>query len=134
RPAGKPPTRCLAEMALTRRGFLTLAAGATAGLIAACAAQPSPPAARQPPKSDRSFRPADLWNGSGLDARVLFQREVDRLPEPPYMLRVTELEMAPGASIDPHVHLGPGVQVVLSGAFTVIDSQTSSVSVYESTA
>jgi len=41
--------------------------------------------------------------------------------------------MAPGATIDPHFHLGPGAQVVLSGAFTVVDPQTSAPEVYEST-
>jgi quercetin dioxygenase-like cupin family protein len=128
------PLRSGAEMALTRRGFLALASGTAAGLIAACATQPSAPAAREPLRSYRPPKSADLWNGSGLDARVLFQREVDRLPDAPHMLRVTELEMAPGASIDPHSHLGPGVQVVLSGAVTVIDSQTSESSVYEPTA
>lgn len=90
-------------------------------------------AAGEPPRAEKGRKPADLWNGSGLDARVLFQQEIDRLPEVPHMLRVTELEMAPGASIDPHTHLGPGVQVVLEGGFTVLDASSSVAGVYEVT-
>lgn len=128
-------------MRRTRREFLTLTAG-LAGLLAACApsARTNPPTAapatRAQGRSDRTLpsgKPVDLWNGPGLDARVLFQQEVDRLPEAPYMLRVTELEMAPGATIDPRTHLGPGVQIVLSGAFTLIDGQTNQETVYEPT-
>ena len=118
----------------SRRAFLSLASGAF-GLLAGCGGNiltpPTPPPATRAPS--RAAKPADLWNGPGLDARVLFQREVDRLPEAPYMVRVTELEMAPGATIDPHTHLGPGVQVVLSGAFTVVDAQSGQETVYEST-
>jgi hypothetical protein len=102
-------------------------------LLAACApASAVPPAPVDSPKAgDRARKPSDLWNGSGLDARLLFQGEIDQLPEPPYMLRVTELEMAAGASIDPHTHVGPGVQVVLSGAFTVIDPESQTATVHE---
>jgi quercetin dioxygenase-like cupin family protein len=107
---------------LSRRGFISLAAASAAGLLAACGAPappPSPAETSSARSAERARKPADLWNGSGLDARVLFQRELDQLPEGPFMLRVTELEMEPGARIDPHAHLGPGVQVVLAGAFTV---------------
>ena len=81
-------------MALSRRGFLALTCGAAASLVAACgSAAPARPAPTDPPKgADRSAKPVDLWNGAGIDAKVLFQREVDQLPEAPYMLRVTELD------------------------------------------
>jgi quercetin dioxygenase-like cupin family protein len=79
-------------------------------------------------------RPADLWDGSGLDVKVLLQQEIDRLPAAPLMLRVTELEMEPAAGVDPHTHLGPGVQVVLSGQFTTIDAATGRSTLFDSTA
>jgi quercetin dioxygenase-like cupin family protein len=138
-------------MRQTRRAFLTLLGGA-AGLLAACQAGPPPqatPAAKPSlapaPPSSRSQnapkpntpptggKPADLWNGAGLEAKVLLQADVDQLPEGPFMVRVTELQMSPGATIDPHTHLGPGAQVVLAGAFTLIDGQTNAETVYQST-
>ena len=119
-------------MRRSRRTFLSVAAGAVGLLVACTAAPPSQPTVAPATRaSGRANKPTDLWNGPGLEARVLFQREVDRLPEAPYMLRVTELEMSPGATIDPHTHLGPGVQVVLAGAFTVIDAQTGQEAVHE---
>jgi len=109
--------------------FLSLLA---ALLLAACGPTLSaPPTADSSRSADRARKPSNLWDGSGFDARVLFQQEIDQLPEPPHMLRVTELEMAPGASIDPHTHLGPGVQVVLSGAVAVIEAESKAASVYE---
>jgi quercetin dioxygenase-like cupin family protein len=118
---------------LFRGGWMLLAALAAA-LIAACGPTlPVQSNESEAARSERQRRPVDVWNGAGLDAKVLLQREIDQLPEAPYMLRATELEMAPGASIDPHSHLGPGVQVVLAGAFTVVDALTSTSSIYEST-
>ena len=109
--------------------------GVSLALLVACAPWQPPvvPSAEPARVADRQRKPVDLWNGPGLDAKVLLQHEVDQLPEAPYMLRVTELEMEPGASIDPHTHLGPGAQVVLSGAFTVLENSSSSPSTYEST-
>ena len=49
------------------------------------------------------------------------------------MLRVTELEMEPGATIDPHTHLGPGIQVVLAGSFTITETASSASTTFEST-
>jgi quercetin dioxygenase-like cupin family protein len=122
-------------MPVTRRAALGLILGSAAALLAACApvvpgATPTKGEARAGPASNR---PADLWNGSGLDAKVLLQQEVDRLPEAPLMLRVTELEMEPAAGVDPHSHLGPGVQVVLSGQFTTVDADTGVNAVFEPT-
>lgn len=59
---------------------------------------------------------------SALKGTVLFQREIDRLPESPLMLRVTELEMEPGARIFEHQQLGPGAHIMLKGSITVSDS------------
>lgn len=118
-------------MALTRRRFLGLMASASAWLASGCAAITPGTRAADAPKAERPAKPEDLWDGSGFEARVLLQQEIDRLPEGPYMLRVTELEMAPGAAIDPHTHLGPGVQVVLAGAFTIIDAGSGEERVYE---
>ena len=119
-------------MQRSRRAFLSTAAG-TVGLLVACTVAPpaQPTVAPATRMADRAGKPRDLWNGPGLDARVLFQQEVDRLPEAPHMLRVTELEMSPGATIDPHTHLGPGVQVVLGGAFTVVDAQNGQETLHE---
>ncbi|MCC7105537.1 MAG: hypothetical protein IT307_10375 [Chloroflexi bacterium] len=57
-----------------------------------------------------------------MDVRVLGQWNVDRLPDGPLMLRVTELEMEPGARIFDHSNLGVGGHFVISGTFTVVDS------------
>jgi quercetin dioxygenase-like cupin family protein len=125
-------------MPVTRRSALGWALGAVSALLVACAPA-SPSTMLPPPKGDSrsasgAARPADLWNGSGLDVKVLLQQEVDRLPEAPLMLRVTELEMEPAAGVDPHTHLGPGVQIVLSGQFTTIDAATGLSTIFDSTA
>jgi quercetin dioxygenase-like cupin family protein len=44
------------------------------------------------------------------------------LPSPPpgpQTLRMTMLEMQPGAKIPPHTHAGPGIRYVLEGAITI---------------
>lgn len=104
---------------------------ASLAILGACSAPAAPTVATEPPRSERARKPVDLWNGPGIDAKVLLQQELDRLPDGPFMLRVTELEMSPGASIDPHAHLGPGVQVVLSGVFTTVETSTAAVRTYE---
>jgi quercetin dioxygenase-like cupin family protein len=128
-------------MTAGRRAFLARVAGATAALLVACGPAPSLPGQTPPAEPTRgaanrpgAAKPVELWDKDGLDRKLLFQQEVDRLPESPHMLRVTELEMSPGASIDPHTHLGPGVQVVLKGAFTSIESATGRTEVYEASA
>jgi quercetin dioxygenase-like cupin family protein len=118
-----------AASALSRRRFLAGTAGLL--LLASCAPTPTLPPTAAPTSVERSGKPVDLWNGAGLDAKVLFQREIDRLPEAPYMLRVTELEMAPGASIDPRTHLGPGGQILLSGAVTTVETAGGATTTYE---
>jgi quercetin dioxygenase-like cupin family protein len=128
-PGAAPEPRVRAQGRCTRRGFLA----GTAGLLLAAACTPPPlvDPTSAPRSAERPARPVDLWNGAGLDAKVLFQREIERLPEAPHMLRVTELEMAPGASIDPRTHLGPGGQVLLSGALTTIESAGGVTATYE---
>lgn len=53
---------------------------------------------------------------------LLQQQPIDRVPDGPLMLRVTELEMEPGSRIFEHRQLGPGTHILLSGAITVTDS------------
>jgi hypothetical protein len=120
---------------VNRRAFLASLGAAASGLLLACTPQSAPTAA---PKATAvagakapSTQPKDLWDGAGIDRRLLLQHEVDKLPDGPHMLRVTELEMEPGASIDPHSHLGPGAQVVLSGSFTMLDAQSGATAVLE---
>jgi quercetin dioxygenase-like cupin family protein len=112
----------------SRRALLKLGVGAL-GLLAGCAPSPAPSPIMKPP-TPQPGKAVPLWDRSGLKAQQLFQQEIDALPEGPHMLRVTELEMAPDSTIDPHTHLGPGVQVVLSGAFTVKDEQSGAEKVY----
>ncbi len=100
------------RLLLSRRAFL---GGAALLGLAACA--PPAPSQTAAPTADRpqsGRKPEQLWDRRGLDVAVLFQHEIDELPEAPYMLRVTELEMEPGASIDPDANLGVS-QIVCGG-------------------
>ena len=124
RPAAYRPA--LTRLVLSRRAFLGSAA--LLGLAACAPPAPSTPTAARP-QSGR--KPEQLWDRRGLDVAVLFQHEIDELPEAPFMLRVTELEMEPGASIDPRTHLGPGAQVLLSGQVTTIEASAGAAATYQ---
>ena len=58
------------------------------------------------------------------------QQNLDAMPpDPPYIFRVTELEMEPGARIFEHRQIGVGAHIVTRGAITIedLDHKTSAV-------
>lgn len=72
-----------------------------------------------PPFPSRA--PGPVW-GSNIKTRVTFQQRLDQLPDAaPYVFRVTELEMEPGARIHEHRQLGVGAHLVVRGAITIDD-------------
>ena len=76
-------------------------------------------------------RPTGLVWGRNVAVTVPLQQAVGRLPEGgPYVLRVTELEMEPGARIFEHRQLGPGAHVVLRGEITIEDVQAGTAQTY----
>jgi quercetin dioxygenase-like cupin family protein len=75
--------------------------------------------------------PAVVW-GNNIKARVTFQQPLEQLPpDPPYVFRVTELEMEPGARIFDHRQIGVGAHVVLRGAITIDDLDHGRSATYE---
>jgi len=59
---------------------------------------------------------------SAVEAKVLLQQPIDKVPEGPLMMRVTELEMEPGSKVFEHRQLGPGAHMVLDGSITLTDT------------
>jgi len=85
---------------------------------AARSAAPAPAAAKKPPPAP-SAQNASVW-GPNVNVAVPFQQTIEQLPEgAPYMLRVTELEMEPGARIFEHRQLSVGAHVVVRGSITI---------------
>ena len=82
-----------------------------------------------PPFPNRPTGPA--W-GRNVAVTVPLQRTLEGLPEGggPYVLRVTELEMEPGARIFEHRQIGPGAHVVLRGEIAIEDVQAGSATTY----
>ncbi len=75
-------------------------------------------------------QPAPAW-GENVKVEVLFQHAIERLPEDaPYVMRVTELEMEPGAKIFEHRQLGVGAHVVVRGAITIEDLEAGQSATY----
>jgi quercetin dioxygenase-like cupin family protein len=65
--------------------------------------------------------PGPVW-GNNIRTRVPLQQPLDQLPaDAPYVFRVTELEMEPGARIFEHRQLGVGAHLVVRGAITIDD-------------
>ena len=59
---------------------------------------------------------------SDVKSRVALQQRLDQMPAgAPYVFRVTELEMEPGANIHEHRQLGVGAHLVVRGAITIDD-------------
>ena len=52
-------------------------------------------------------------------ASVLEQVDLDEIPAGQRVMRLTMLELQPGAEIPPHTHKGPGLRYVVDGAITV---------------
>lgn len=75
---------------------------------------------------------AVVWN-NGITPKVRFQQAIDRLPEgAPYVFRVTELEMEPGARIFEHRQLGVGAHVMVRGSITIDDLDHGTSATYQS--
>ena len=109
---------------LTRPGLplasLTRAAPASGQL--SVHGRPVPPFPNRPP--------GPAW-GRNVIVTVPLQQALERLPEGgPYVMRVTELEMEPGARIFEHRQLGPGAHVVLRGEITIEDVAAGSAQTY----
>jgi quercetin dioxygenase-like cupin family protein len=65
--------------------------------------------------------PGPVW-GNNVKAVVPLQRPIEEMPGTgPYVFRVTELEMEPGARIFEHRQLGPGAHLVVRGSITIDD-------------
>ncbi len=76
--------------------------------------------------------PARAW-GSDVKVRTIFQQPIDHVPEsPPYVLRVTELEMEPGARIFEHRQLSTGTHLVVRGLMRIEDLDRGATSSYRS--
>lgn len=69
---------------------------------------------------------------NAVEGRVLYQNAVDRLPQGALLLRLTELEMEPGARIFEHRQLGPGVHLVHRGSITYTDIASQQSETYQS--
>jgi quercetin dioxygenase-like cupin family protein len=75
--------------------------------------------------------PAAVWDRS-VKTTVPLQQNIEQLPGPgPYVFRVTELEMEPGARIFEHRQLGPGAHVVTRGSIQIDDLEHGSSAVYQ---
>ncbi|MFN0070713.1 MAG: hypothetical protein ACKVVP_04385 [Chloroflexota bacterium] len=81
--------------------------------------------------SPSSGRVASVYTNA-IEGKVLYQKPLDRVPEEPLLLRLTELEMEPGARIFEHRQLGPGVHLVRRGAITITDSASQQAETYQS--
>ena len=76
-------------------------------------------------------RPTGSAWGRNVEVTVPLQQALERLPEGgPYVMRVTELEMEPGARIFEHRQIGPGAHVVLRGEMTIEGVEDGSASTY----
>jgi quercetin dioxygenase-like cupin family protein len=72
-----------------------------------------------PPMPTRA--PETVW-GRDVRTQVPLQQAIDQLPAgAPYVFRVTELEMEPGAKIFEHRQLGVGAHLVVRGTMTIED-------------
>lgn len=79
-----------------------------------------------PPVPDRPGS-ASVW-GKDIRLNVAMQQPLDPMPpDAPYIFRVTELEMEPGAKIFEHRQLGVGAHLVVRGSITIenLDNGTS---------
>ncbi|MFN8635711.1 MAG: hypothetical protein U0893_17835 [Chloroflexota bacterium] len=65
--------------------------------------------------------PAAVWDRT-VKVTVPLQRPVEQMPgSGPYVFRVTELEMEPGARVYDHRQIGPGAHIVMRGAIQIDD-------------
>jgi quercetin dioxygenase-like cupin family protein len=82
-----------------------------------------------PPPSDRP--PAPVW-GNTVKATIPLQRPIEQMPgSGPYVFRVTELEMEPGAKIFEHHQIGVGAHLVMRGSITIDDLDHGTTATYQ---
>lgn len=75
--------------------------------------------------------PGPVW-GNNVKTRVSLQQRLDPMPPgAPYVFRVTELEMEPGARIFEHRQLGVGAHLVVRGAITIEDLENGAAATYQ---
>jgi quercetin dioxygenase-like cupin family protein len=83
------------------------------------------------PAAQPSGRVASVYTNA-VEGKVLFQKALDRVPEGALLLRLTELEMEPGARIFEHRQLGPGVHLVHRGSISYTDVESQQTETYQS--
>jgi hypothetical protein len=91
--------------------------------------QPTRTAATTAPQP--AGRVASVYTNA-IDGRVLYQKAFDRVPEGALLLRLTELEMEPGAKIFEHRQLGPGLHLVHRGSISYTDVESQQTETYQS--
>jgi quercetin dioxygenase-like cupin family protein len=91
----------------------------------------SQPARTAAPASQPTGRVASVYSNA-VEGQVLYQKALDRVPEGALLLRLTELEMEPGAKIFEHRQLGPGVHLVHRGSITYTDIASQQADTYQS--
>jgi quercetin dioxygenase-like cupin family protein len=70
--------------------------------------------------------------GNNIKPRVTLQQLLDPMPDgAPYVFRVTELEMEPGARIFEHRQIGVGAHIVVRGAITIDDLEAGRSATYQ---
>lgn len=75
--------------------------------------------------------PGPVW-GNNVRATIPLQRPIEQMPgDGPYVFRVTELEMEPGARIFEHRQLGAGAHLVVRGSITIDDLDHSTSATYQ---
>jgi quercetin dioxygenase-like cupin family protein len=74
--------------------------------------------------------PSQVW-GNNIEATIPLQRPIQQMPgDGPYVFRVTELEMEPGAKIFPHRQIGDGAHIVMRGSITIDDLEHNTSATY----
>jgi hypothetical protein len=90
----------------------------------------SQPARLAAPAGEPAGRVASVYTNA-VEGKVLYQKSLDRVPDGALLLRLTELEMEPGARIFEHRQLGPGVHFVHRGSISYTDIETQRTDTYQ---
>lgn len=109
-------------MALPKLGNAATGADAPRQSAAVAGQRSVPPAENRPPSA--------VW-GTNVRTSVALQQRLDPMPPgAPYVFRVTELEMEPGARIFEHRQLGVGGHLVVRGSITIEDLEAKTAATY----
>ena len=93
---------------------------ASAAAAPSTSAEPATSAAPVPP-SPSSRSPKNVWTNE-VKVDIAMRQPIERMPgDGPYVLRVTELEMEPGARIFEHHQIGVGIHLVADGSIKIDD-------------